>query len=54
MVGVVVLAALAWNEGIKYLIQERLKFNEGSNIYYGGYAVIATLMTIVVFRLLNQ
>jgi len=43
MLGLVVVAALAWNETAKYHINQAIKFNEGSPMYYVGYAVVATL-----------
>uniref|UniRef100_A0A6C0EAE1 Uncharacterized protein n=1 Tax=viral metagenome TaxID=1070528 RepID=A0A6C0EAE1_9ZZZZ len=40
------LVASAWNETIRYYINQAIKFNGGSPTYYIVYAVIATLASI--------
>ena len=51
VIGLVIVAALAWNEGVKFMIEQQLKFNEGNNMYYLGYAVVATLLAIVIYKM---
>jgi len=53
VLGLVIVAALAWNEGIKFMIDQQLKFNEGNNMYHLGYAVVATLLAIVLYKMVN-
>ena len=53
VLGLVIVAALAWNEGVKFMIGEQLKFNEGNNMYYLGYVVVATLLAIVIYKMTN-
>ena len=51
VLGLVIVAALAWNEGVKFMIGEQLKFNEGNNMYHIGYAVVSTLLAIVIYKM---
>ena len=53
-VGLVVLAALAINEMAKYYIEQQMKFNEGKNVYYLGYAFIAVLLVLVVNKFMKK
>lgn len=46
----VVITALATNEAVKYYINQAIKFNDGSPMYYIGYAVLATLMTSALYH----
>ena len=40
----VFLIALAWNEGAKQYIDQYIKFNDGTPMYYIAYAVVLTLV----------
>jgi hypothetical protein len=44
--------ALAWNDAIKYYIGMSIKLNKASPFYYLYYALIITLLTVVVHHLL--
>ena len=46
----VVVSALATNEAVKYYINQAIKFNDGSPMYYVGYAVLAMLMTGALYH----
>lgn len=49
----VVVSALAINETVKYHINQIIKFNEGTPMYYVGYIVVSIVLTYVVFNYLN-
>ena len=53
VLGLVIVAALACNEAVKFMIEQQLKFNEGNNMYYLGYAVAASLLAIVIYKMTN-
>ena len=44
--------ALAWNDAIKYYIGRSIKLNKASPFYYLYYALIVTLITVIVHHLL--
>lgn len=44
--------ALAWNDAIKYYIGMSIKLNKASPFYYLYYALIVTLITVVIHHLL--
>ena len=44
LLGVTIVAALAVNETARYHINQAIKFNEGSPMYYLGYAIVATYL----------
>ena len=46
------VAALAWNDAIKYYIGRSIKLNKASPFYYLYYALIVTLITVIVHHLL--
>lgn len=53
MLGLVVIAALAWNEMVKYYINQAIKLNDGSPTYYIGYAGVAVLLAVAVYNFAN-
>ena len=40
------LVALAWHEGIRHQIDRYIKFNDGTPMYYIGYAVAVTVIAL--------
>ena len=50
----VLVAAFAWHDSIKYYIARYIKFNRGSPYYYLFYAIIVSLITILVITLTNR
>ena len=38
----------------KYYIEQQMKFNEGKNVYYLGYAFIAVLLVLVVNKFMKK
>ena len=54
MLGLVVLAALSWNEASRFMLEQHLKFSEGNNTsYYLAYAVVVTLVVVFVKKMLD-
>jgi hypothetical protein len=54
MFGLVVLAALSWNEASRFMLEQHLKFSEGNNTsYYLAYAVVVTLAVVFVKKMLD-
>ena len=49
-----VIVALAWNDTIKYYIGRMIKLNKGSPYLYLYYALIITLVTVIVHNLVNK
>jgi hypothetical protein len=45
---VALLAAMAWNECIKYYINNSLKMGTGNPTYFIGYGVVATLVLLFI------
>jgi len=54
MVGLAVAAALAFNETAKYHINQAIKFNEGSPMYYVAYAGVMVVLAGVVHNYLSK
>jgi hypothetical protein len=54
LLGVTIMAALAVNETARYHINQAIKFNEGSPMYYLGYSVVAVLLVIVVHNYVSK
>ena len=54
VMGIVIVAALACNETVKYYINQSIKFNDGSPLYYVAYSVIAILLGAAVHHYVNQ
>lgn len=54
MLGLVIVAALAWNETIRFYINQSIKLNDGSPSYYIGYAVVATLVAFALYMYLTK
>jgi len=54
VMGIVIVAALACNETVKYYINQSIKFNDGNPLYYVAYAVIAILLGAAVHHFVNQ
>lgn len=54
MVGLAVAAALAFNETAKYHINQAIKFNEGSPMYYIAYTGVMVLLAGVVHHYLSK
>ena len=54
MVGLAVAAALAFNETAKYHINQAIKFNEGSPMYYVAYAGVMVVLAGVVHHYLSK
>ncbi len=50
MMAFVFIAALAWNDAIRYFINQSIKFNSGKPSYYIFYAAIMTILAAVVFN----
>jgi len=50
MMGFVFVAALAWNDTIRYFINQSIKFNSGNPSYYVFYAALVTVLAAVVFN----
>ena len=50
----VVIVALAWNDTIKYYIGRMIKLNKGSPYLYLYYALIVTLVTVIVHNFLGR
>jgi len=42
-------AALAWNEAVKFFINQSIKFNSGTPTYYLVYASVLTILAAVVY-----
>ena len=42
-------AALAWNEAVKFFINQSIKFNSGTPTYYLVYATVLTILAAVVY-----
>ena len=54
LLALVVIVALAWNDTIKYYIGRMIKLNKGSPYLYLYYALIVTLVTVIVHNLVNK
>jgi len=54
LLGVTIVAALAVNETARYHINQAIKFNEGSPMYYLGYAIVAVLLVMVVHNYVSK
>ena len=52
MLATVFTLALAWNDAIKYYIGRSIKLNKASPYYYIYYALIVTVLTVIVHHLL--
>ena len=52
MLATVFTLALAWNDAIKYYIGRSIKLNKASPFYYLYYALIVTLLAVIVHHLL--
>lgn len=50
MMAFVFIAALSWNDAIRYFINQSIKFNSGKPSYYIFYAVLMTILAAVVFN----
>ena len=50
----VLIAAFAWNDAIKYFIARLIKLDRGTPYYYLYYALIITLMAVIVFRISSR
>ena len=50
----VLIAAFAWNDAIKYFIARLIKLERGTPYYYLYYALIITLMAVIVFRISSR
>ncbi len=54
LAGFGLVAALAWNEAIKSLIDEIFKFSKDSLIAKFGYAILLTLVIVIVSSYLTR
>lgn len=54
MLGLVIVVALAWNETIRFYINQSIKLNDGSPSYYVAYAIVATLLAFGVYMYMKQ
>ena len=52
MLATVFTLALAWNDAIKYYIGRSIKLNKASPFYYLYYALIVTVLAVIVHHLL--
>ena len=50
----VLIAAFAWNDAIKYFIARLIKLDRGTPYYYLYYALIITLLAVIVFRISSR
>jgi hypothetical protein len=52
MIALAFLVALAWNDAIKYFISRNIKLNRASPYYYLYYALIVTLLAVILTNVL--
>jgi hypothetical protein len=52
MLALVFLVALSWNDAIRYFISRNIKLNRASPYYYLYYALIVTLLAVVITNVL--
>jgi len=52
ILALVFLVALAWNDAIKYFISRNIKLNRASPYYYLYYALIVSLLAVVITNVL--
>lgn len=50
----VLIAAFAWNDAIKFFIARLIKLERGTPYYYLYYALIITLLAVIVFRISSR
>ena len=49
----VIVAALAWHHAVKFHLDKYIKYNDGSPLYYIGYAVAATFLLLALKNITN-
>ena len=54
MLGLVIISSLSWNETVKYHINQAVKFNDGSPMYYVAYAAITILVSIAAYNYISK
>lgn len=50
----ILIAAFAWHDAIKYYIAKSIKFNKGSSHYYILYAIIISVLTVIIITFTNM
>ena len=54
LIGFVIIAAFAWHDVAKFYISRSVRLSPGTQHYYVYYALIITLVTLVVLRYTNS